>query len=48
MTVQQLRYDEFIGKMSQTPETDLGYFGVAICGAKKKVNKLTGTLPLLR
>lgn len=41
-------YDEFIGKMSQTPETDLGYFGVAICGAKKKVNKLTGNLPLLR
>ena len=24
------------------------YFGVAVCGAKKKVNKLTGSLPLLR
>lgn len=41
-------YDEFVGQMSQTPETDLNYFGLAICGAKKKVNKLTGNLPLLR
>ena len=41
-------YDEFIGKMSQVPESTLQYFGVAICGAKKKVNKLTGNLPLLR
>ncbi|MDE6052612.1 MAG: DUF2000 domain-containing protein, partial [Lachnospiraceae bacterium] len=22
--------------------------GIAICGAKKKVNKLTGSMPLLR
>lgn len=31
-----------------SPESTLQYFGVAICGAKKKVNKLTGSLPLLR
>lgn len=26
----------------------LNYLGVCICGPKKKVNKLTGSLPLLR
>lgn len=41
-------YDEFIEKMHSAAETDLAYFGVAICGPKKKVNKLTGSLPLLR
>lgn len=29
-----------------SPESTLQYFGVAVCGAKKKVNKLTGSLPL--
>ena len=41
-------YDEFIDKMKNISEVDLNYFSVAICGAKKKVNKLTGSLPLLR
>lgn len=41
-------YDEFIKKMSMTSESDLQYLGIAICGAKKKVNKLTGSMPLLR
>lgn len=41
-------YGEFIEKMARTPEEDLRYFGVALCGAKKKVNRLTGSLPLLR
>lgn len=41
-------YDQFIEEMRQVPETDLNYFGIAICGAKKKVNKLTGNMPLLR
>lgn len=41
-------YDEFIGKMADVPEDSLQYFGIAICGAKKKVNKLTGSMPLLR
>ena len=41
-------YDEFIGKMAGVPESSLQYFGLAICGAKKKVNKLTGSMPLLR
>lgn len=41
-------YDEFIEKMKDVPEADLKYLGLAICGAKKKVNKLTGSMPLLR
>ena len=41
-------YDEFTTKMKDVPETELNYYGVAICGAKKKVNKLTGSMALLR
>jgi len=41
-------YDEFIGKMAKVPGEDLNYFGLAICGNKKQVNKLTGSMPLLR
>ena len=41
-------YDEFIRKMADTPEAELNYRGLAICGAKKKVSRLTGSLPLLR
>lgn len=41
-------YDEFIGKMAVASENELKYIGIAICGNKKQVNKLTGSLPLLR
>ena len=41
-------YSEFIEKMSHADESSLRYLGVAICGTKKKVNQLTGNLPLLR
>jgi hypothetical protein len=41
-------YDEFIDKISDVPESQLNYFGIAICGNKKQVNQLTGSLPLLR
>lgn len=41
-------YDEFIEKMGRTPESALQYLGIAICGTKKKINKLTGSMPLLR
>lgn len=40
-------YDEFTDKMSVTDENDLSYIGIAICSTKKKINKLTGNLPLL-
>ncbi|MCM1165690.1 MAG: DUF2000 domain-containing protein [Lachnospiraceae bacterium] len=39
-------YDEFIDRMGAAEE--LRYFGIALCGSKKKVNRLTGSLPLLR
>ena len=35
-------------RMTQAPENSLNYLGLAICGAKKKVNQLTGSMPLLR
>ena len=41
-------YDEFIGKAAATEERKLCYLGVGICGNKKLVNRLTGSLPLLR
>ncbi|MBS7008139.1 DUF2000 domain-containing protein [Anaerostipes sp.] len=41
-------YSEFMEKISRTPEEQLNYLGIAICGPKKLVNKLTGNLPLLR
>lgn len=43
-----LTYEDYTTKMAETPESALQYLGLAICGAKKKVNKLTGSLPLLR
>ncbi len=41
-------YDEFIEKMKNCDEKDIKYLGVAVCGNKKAINKLTGNLPLLR
>lgn len=41
-------YDEFIEKMKKVSEIDLQYLGIAICGARKKVNQLTGSMGLLR
>lgn len=41
-------YDEFTEKMSRASEGSLRYLGLAICGPRKKVNKLTGSMPLLR
>lgn len=41
-------YDEYIEKMKITSAEHLEYIGIAICGSKKKINKLTGNMPLLR
>ena len=41
-------YDEFIGKMANTSEIKLNYIGIAMCGNKKQINKLTGNMLLLR
>lgn len=34
-------YCDYITKMGNTPETDLSYLGLAICGSKRLVNQLT-------
>jgi len=41
-------YDEYIQRMSQTPTSSLEVVAVALVGHKKKINKLVGSLPLLR
>lgn len=41
-------YEEFTERMKEASESDLNYLGIAICGGKKKVSRLTGSLPLLR
>ncbi len=39
-------YDEFIGRMSSSQ--DFNYIGLAIFGDKKRITKLTGSLPLMK
>jgi len=41
-------YDEFMKKMEGVTGAELNYLGIAICRAKKKGNRLTGNLALLR
>lgn len=41
-------YEEYIQKLSEIKKESIQYYGLAICGVKKKVNKLTGSMPLLR
>ncbi len=41
-------YGEFAEKLSRTEENSIRYFGIGLCGGAKKVNRLTGNLPLLK
>ena len=41
-------YPEYIEKAAQASEAQITYFGIGLYGPKKRVNKLTGDLPLLR
>ncbi len=41
-------YDDYTEKIAGVPSEELKYLGVALYGDKKPVNKLTGSLPLLR
>lgn len=41
-------YDEYVAKTATVPEENHSYLGIAICGDRKKVNRLAGALPLLR
>ncbi|MFQ8707039.1 MAG: DUF2000 domain-containing protein [Thomasclavelia sp.] len=41
-------YEEYTSKMKLTSEKTLNYSGICLFGNKKRINKLTGNLPLLR
>ncbi|WP_214412023.1 DUF2000 domain-containing protein [Sphaerisporangium fuscum] len=41
-------YEEYIDKMAATPTAELASVGVGLYGPRKQVNKLVGSLPLLR
>lgn len=41
-------YEEYKEKVSKVTEAGQNYFGLALCGDRKTVNRLTGSLPLLR
>ncbi len=43
-----LDYDNYDKMMSCLPSSDIYYLGICLYGPKKKVNKLTGNLGLLR
>ena len=41
-------YADFVQKSLETPGSEHHYYGIALFGDKKKINRLTGMLPLLR
>lgn len=41
-------YGEYAEKLKNTPPEQVEYFGIAVCGDTKLVNKFTGSLGLLR
>lgn len=41
-------YDEYIEKISKVNSSEMTYFGLALYGNKKLINKLTGSMGLLR
>lgn len=41
-------YEDYTEKVSSVPSDELKYLGVALYGDKKVVDRLTGSLPLLR
>lgn len=43
-----LEYDDYELKLAQTNNNTINYLGVCIYGPKKKINKLTGNIKMLR
>jgi Uncharacterized protein conserved in bacteria len=43
-----MTYSDYIDKAVITAEEDFNYLGIAIYGNRKKIQKLTGSMPLLR
>ncbi len=45
---QSKHYSDYRARLAETPEADLQYLGIAIYGEDKDVNRLTGSIGLLR
>lgn len=43
-----MTYEDYTSTMQTSSNDDLIYMGIALVGNKKKINKLSGNLPLLR
>ena len=43
-----MTYEDYSNTMHATASADFVYYGIALAGNKKKINKLTGSLGLLR
>ncbi|NJQ01105.1 DUF2000 domain-containing protein [Streptomyces zingiberis] len=41
-------YEEYTGRTAKLPTAELPYIGIAVCGSRSAVAKLTGSLPLYR
>jgi len=41
-------YPDYARALAETPASALVYVGIALCGPKKQIAKMTGSLPLLR
>jgi hypothetical protein len=41
-------YDEYVDRMAATPTADLAEVGIGLYGPRRRVDKLVGSLPLLR
>jgi hypothetical protein len=41
-------YPDYTARLAATPEPELRYLGIAVFGPKRLVNRLAGSLPLLR
>ena len=41
-------YEDYIQAIAEGGEVELHYYGIGLCGTKKLINKLTGSMPLLR
>ena len=43
-----MTYEDYTNNMASASADGLTYYGVALAGNKKKINKLTGSFALLR
>ncbi|MEU3036694.1 DUF2000 domain-containing protein [Streptomyces griseoaurantiacus] len=41
-------YEEYTRRTAEIPTGELPYIGMAVCGSRKAVDKITGSLPLYR